>query len=331
METRARSALRIEAFPTPQREADRRAVIDLIGKTPLMDLTHLIDPTRPRAEAEVELHAKLEMSNPGGSVKDRAALAMVLAAEADGSLMPDKRILDATSGNTGIALAMLGAASGYGVTLAIPRNASPERRAILRAYGAELILTDPLEGTDGAQRVAKEVYEAEPDRYVYLDQYNNAANWRAHYQTTAPEIWHQTHGAVTHFIAGLGTTGTFVGTSRRLREFKPTIRCVGVEPDSPLHGLEGLKHLETATVPGIWDATLRNDLVRVSTEEAQNAQRYLARREGLLVGTSSGAALVGALKVARGLDRGVVVTIFPDGGNRYLSDRHWSVGGEEQP
>jgi len=295
-------------------------VLNLIGRTPLVRL-HRFERDVP---AGVELYAKAEWQNPGGSVKDRAAASMILDGEARGVLTPGKTILDATSGNTGIAYAMVGAAKGYRVKLCVPDNASPERKLILRALGAELVLTDPLEGTDGAIREARRLYAHDPDRYFYPDQYNNDANWRAHYDTTAPEIIEQTSGRLTHVVAGLGTSGTFVGTSRRLRRFNPRIRLISFQPDSPFHGLEGLKHMASAIVPGIYDPTLADDDLRISTERAHAMVRRLAREEGLLVGISSGAALAASLDVARGIDAGVIVTIFPDGAEKYLTDSFWN-------
>jgi cysteine synthase B len=290
------------------------------GGTPLVRLRRVVRAL----PAGVELYAKAEHLNPGGSVKDRAARAMILDGERSGLLVRGKTILDATSGNTGIAYAMIGAARGYRVTLCLPRNASPERRRTLRIYGAEIVETDPMHGTDGAQARAKEMAAAEPEKYFYPDQYNNDANWRAHYDATAPEIWRQTNGRVTHFVAGLGTTGTFVGTTRRLREFNPRLRAVSMQPDSPLHGLEGMKHLPTALVPGIYDPALADEQVEVSTEDAQEMTRRLAREEGLFVGVSSGANVFAALRLARTLPEGsVVVTILCDGGGKYLSDRFW--------
>src|SRR5689334_10236479 len=280
------------------------SVVDLIGRTPLVRLRRF-----ERDTPCVELYAKAEWQNPGGSVKDRAAARMILEGEASGALTRGKTILDATSGNTGIAYAMVGAARGYRVKLCVPENASPERKLILRALGAELVLTSPLESTDGAIREARRLYASDPDRYFYPDQYNNDGNWRAHYDTTAPEIIEQTSGRLTHFIAGLGTSGTFVGVSRRLRRFNPRIRLVSFQPDSPFHGLEGLKHMATAIVPGIYDPTIADEDLRVSTEDAHRYVRRLAREEGLLVGISAGAALAATLEVARQLDRGVVVTV----------------------
>ena len=296
------------------------SVFDMIGRTPLVRL-HQFERDTPG----VELYAKAEWQNPGGSVKDRAAARMILEGEKDGRLEKTKTILDATSGNTGIAYAMVGAARGYRVLLCVPENASPERKLMLRALGAELVLTSPLEGSDGAIREARRLYAADPDRYFYPDQYSNDANWRAHYDTTAPEIIEQTSGRLTHFVAGLGTSGTFVGTGRRLRKFNPSIRLISFQPDSPFHGLEGLKHMESAIVPAIYDATLADEDLRVGTEEAYRLVRRLAREEGMLAGISSGAAMVAALDVARRAGHGVVVTIFPDGAEKYLSESFWSV------
>jgi cysteine synthase B len=252
---------------------------------------------------------------------------MLVEGERSGALRPGKTILDATSGNTGIAYAMIAASKGYAVRLCMPDNVTPERKRILRAYGADLVLTNPLEGSDGAIRKARALYESDPDRYFYPDQYNNDANWRAHFDTTAPEIIEQTGGRLTHFVAGLGTSGTFMGVGRRLRTFNPSIRLVSVQPDSPLHGLEGLKHMESAIVPGIYDPALADEDIRVSTEAAHELTRQLAVQEGLLVGISSGANLAGALRVARDTSDAVIVVIFCDGGEKYLSERFW----EEPP
>lgn len=272
----------------------------------------------------VEIVAKAEWANPGGSVKDRAAWRIVQAAEQAGELRAGRTLLDATSGNTGIAYAMLGAARGHRVRLCLPENASPERQRILAAYGAELQLTDPGEGSDGAIRAARALIAAEPERYFYADQYSNPNNWQAHYYGTAEEIWRQTQGRVTHFVATLGTSGTFMGTARRLRELRRDIRCISLQPDSPFHGLEGLKHMATAIVPPIYDPALADEDRAVSTEAAYAMVRRLAREEGLLVGISSGAALVGALEIARAAAPGsLIVTIFPDSGDKYLSDRFW--------
>jgi cysteine synthase B len=304
-------------------EIEDLSVLARIGRTPLVSL-----PRLARQLKGVELYAKAEHLNPGGSVKDRAALAMILDGERTGRLTPDKIILDATSGNTGIAYAMIGAARGYRVRLCLPRNASFERQRILRIYSAEVVETDPLQGSDGAQVVAQQLAEDDPERYFYPDQYNNDANWRAHYEGTAPEIWEQTAGRVTHFLAGLGTSGTFTGTARRLKELNPEIRAVSMQPDSPLHGLEGMKHMETAIVPGIFDPTLADESVVVATEDAQEMARRLAREEGLFVGVSSGANVLAALRLARTLPPGaVVVTVLCDGGGRYLSDEFWEEQG----
>jgi len=294
------------------------SVLDMIGRTPLVRLRQF-----ERETPGVELYAKAEWQNPGGSVKDRAAARMILEGEATGLLTPQRTILDATSGNTGIAYAMVGAARGYKVALCLPENASPERKLILRALGAELRLTSPLEGTDGAIREARRLYVSDPDRYFYPDQYNNDGNWRAHYDTTAPELIEQTSGKLTHFVAGLGTSGTFVGTGRRLRKFNPAIKLISFQPDAAFHGLEGLKHMASAIVPGIYDATLADADLRIDTERAYRMVRRLAREEGLLAGISSGAAVAAMLDVAKGLDRGVIVTVFPDGAEKYLNEPFW--------
>lgn len=292
-----------------------------IGNTPLIRLRSV---TRD-LPTNIEVYAKAEYMNPGGSVKDRAALAMILAGEKSGELTREKTILDATSGNTGIAYAMIGAARGYKVTLALPKNASAARKKILKLYGASIIETDPMNGTDGAQILAKELVKKFPDKYFYPDQYNNEANWKAHFATTAPEIWWQTHGRITHFIAGLGTTGTFTGTTRRLKEFNPFLQAISMQPNSPLHGLEGLKHLETAIVPGIYDAKLADKNVEVETEDAQAMTRRLAREEGLFVGVSSGANVFAALQLAREIQKdAVIVTILCDGGGKYLNEDFWN-------
>ena len=281
--------------------------------------------TLERGSPGVELYAKVEAQNPGGSVKDRAAARMIADGEASGALRPGLTIVDATSGNTGIAYAMVGAARGYKVKLCLPRNASPERKLILRAFGAELVLTDPLEGTDGAIREVRRLVAADPDRYFYPDQYSNDSNWRAHFDTTAPEIIEQTGGRLTHFVAGLGTSGTFMGAGRALRRFNPAIRLISFQPDSPFHGLEGLKHMASAIVPSIYDPKLADEDLRVSTEAAHLMVRRLAREEGLLVGISSGAALAASLDVASRIGEGVVVTVFPDGAEKYLSESFWTA------
>jgi cysteine synthase B len=292
----------------------------LIGNTPLIRLSSF-----EAGLSGVELYAKAEWRNPGGSVKDRPAARMIAEAERSGALTPDKILLDATSGNTGIAYAMIGAARGYKVRLCVPENVTPERKRILRAFGAEVVFTDPMEGSDGAILRARAMYAEHPELYFYPDQYNNPGNWKAHFDTTAPEIIEQTGGRLTHFVAGLGTSGTFIGAGRRFREFNPAIRLVSVQPDSPLHGLEGLKHMESAIVPGIYDPALADEDVRVGTEEAFAYTRRLAS-EGIFVGISSGANLAGALQVARQASSAVVVVIFCDGGEKYLSERFWDEG-----
>ena len=293
----------------------RNSIEASIGNTPLIRLRRV---TRDLPSG-VEVFAKAEHLNPGGSVKDRPALRMILDGERDGTLRTGMTILDATSGNTGIAYAMIGAARGYGVAVCLPKNASQQRKQILRTLGVDIIETDPLESTDGAQRVAREMFEEERDKYFYPDQYNNNANWRAHYDTTAPEIWEQTAGSITHFVAGLGTSGTFMGITRRLKLFDRRVRAISMQPDSPLHGLEGLKHMATALVPGIYDPTIADESVEVSTEDAQEMARRLAREEGLLVGPSSGANVFAALRLARALSgNAVVVTILCDAGERYV-------------
>jgi S-sulfo-L-cysteine synthase (O-acetyl-L-serine-dependent) len=304
----------------PQAGAPPAELLSSIGGTPLIRLRRV---TRDLPSG-VEVYAKAEHLNPGGSVKDRAALSMILEGERSGKLTPGKNILDATSGNTGIAYAMIGAARGYPVTLCLPKNASRERQRILRIYGAELVLTDPSQATDGAQLRAREMVSDNPDKYFYPDQYNNDANWRAHYDGTAPEIWEQTRGRITHFLAGLGTSGTFMGTARRLKEYEQKISVVSMQPDSPFHGLEGMKHMGSALVPGIYDEGLADENVEVETESAQEMTRRLAREEGLLVGVSSGANVFAALRLARTLKcESVVVTILCDGGEKYLSESFW--------
>jgi S-sulfo-L-cysteine synthase (O-acetyl-L-serine-dependent) len=298
------------------------SVLDTIGRTPLLRLRRLAGES-----THVEIYAKAEFQNPGGSVKDRPAAAILREAEDSGRLRPGAIILDATSGNTGIAYAMIAAARGYRLKLCVPGNVTSERLRTLRAYGAELVITNPMDGTDGAIREARRLHAEEPDRYFYADQYNNDANWRAHYDTTAVEILEQTDGRVTHFVAGLGTSGTFVGTGRRLRAFNRDIRLISVQPESPLHGIEGLKHMDTAIRPGIYDETLADEDVRVSTERAHALTRRLAAEEGLLVGVSSGAALAATLDLAERIREGVIVTIFPDSGTRYLTEAFWQGPG----
>jgi S-sulfo-L-cysteine synthase (O-acetyl-L-serine-dependent) len=299
----------------------RSDLLDKIGNTPLLEI-------RLAARGDVRVFAKAEFFNPGGSVKDRPALNMIRKGEASGDLVPGKIVLDSTSGNTGIAYAMICASKGYPVKLCIPANASPERKQILKAYGAELVLTDPGEGSDGAIRVCKSIYQEDPDAYFYPDQYNNDANWQAHYQTTGPEIIEQTGGTVTHFLAVLGTSGTFMGVSRRLRQDLPAIKCISVQPASPLHGLEGTKHMPTAIKPGIYDPELADENLWIETEDAYDMARRLSREEGLLVGISAAANVVAASRVAESLANGgkpgTVVTILCDGGQKYLSESFWN-------
>lgn len=337
--------LQAPRFPDERSERPT-SVVDLVGNTPLLHLKQL------SRQAGVPVYAKAEWYNPGGSVKDRPARHMILDAVDAGELgpgRPGRRLLDATSGNTGIAYATLAPAFDIHVTLCMPANASRERQQILRALGVELILTDPLEGSDGAIEHATALASERPDRYHHIDQYGNDANWKAHYETTGPEIWRQTHGRVTHFVAGLGTTGTLVGTSRHLHEVRPDAIAVAVGPDGPMHGLEGLKHLETAIVPDIWDAEAPDRVVEVGTEHAQGMVRRLAQEEGLLLGPSGGAAALAALQTARDAaaahgirparrdapapaidntapDTPVIVTLFPDNASKYLSTPFWEEG-----
>jgi len=297
---------------------DPHSLLARIGNTPLIRLRRLVADW-----PGVEVYCKAEWMNPGGSVKDRPALNMVLEALRRGDLKPGQTILDATSGNTGIALAMIGAVLGYRVCLCIPANASVERFKILQAYGAEVIRTDPLEGSDGAIRMADRLMREAPDLYYRVDQYGNPDNWRAHYKTTAEEIWRQTDGRITHFIAGLGTSGTLVGTGRRLKELRADIQVIAVEPE-PFHGIEGLKNMATAIVPPIYDPSVHDLKVEVRTEEAYYWTRRLAREEGLFVGQSSGAVMAALMKLRPRIREGVVVLIFADGGDKYLSTPTWS-------
>jgi S-sulfo-L-cysteine synthase (O-acetyl-L-serine-dependent) len=293
-----------------------------VGKTPLVRIERLT-----RGLAGVTLLGKAEWANPGGSVKDRAALSMLQDARERGLLTPGKTILDATSGNTGIALAMLGAALGIPVHLAMPANVSPERKRILHAYGATVDWTDPDKGSDGAILRARELAGNDPARFCYFDQYSNDANWQAHYQTTGPEIWEQTGGRVTHFVAGLGTSGTFMGVSRRLKELNPAIQVISMQPDSPFHGLEGLKHMATSIVPAIYDARIADRQIAIETESAYDMAKRLAREEGLLVGISAAAAVEASLRIAREQAaagrEAVIVTVLPDSAEKYLSERFW--------
>jgi len=289
-------------------------ITKLVGNTPLLRV-RLFEPEFPR----VEVYAKAEWFNPGGSVKDRAALAMIEDGERRGTLTKDRTIIDSTSGNTGIAYALMGAAKGYGVKLVMPGNVSAERKALVAAYGAEIVYSDAGEGSDGAIRMVRDLVAGDPDAYFYPDQYSNPANPRAHYEGTAVEILEQTDGRITHFVAGLGTTGTFVGTSRRLKEHDPSIKAIAVQPEDSFHGLEGMKHLPTAIMPRIWDASVADEVCGCPTEPAYALARTVARTEGLLVGHSSGAALWAVRKLAATIQEGVVVTVFPDSGDRYLS------------
>ncbi len=299
-----------------------------IGATPLVRLDQLIQSDRSlRGHPAITLLAKAEWANPGGSVKDRAAASMVADVRDRGLLKPGKTLLDATSGNTGIAFAMLGAALGFPVQLAMPSNVSPERKRILSAYGAQVEWTNPDLGSDGAIRRAHEMAGNEPDRYCYVDQYSNDANWLAHYRTTGPEIWQQAGGQVTHFVAGLGTSGTFMGTTRRLKELNPALKAISFQPDSPFHGLEGLKHMGSSIVPAIYNPHLADRSLEIETEAAYAMAKQLARAEGLLVGISAAAAVVASLQIAHEESAAgrsaVIVTVLPDSGEKYLTERFW--------
>jgi S-sulfo-L-cysteine synthase (O-acetyl-L-serine-dependent) len=302
--------------------SQRTGILSKIGNTPLISLSRLTEQM-----PGIEIFAKAEYFNPGGSVKDRPALSMILEGERSGQLTRERVILDSTSGNTGIAYAMIAAVKGYRVKLCIPANASIERKRILTAYGAEVVLTNPAEGSDGAIRKCREIYEADPRRYFYPDQYNNPANWKAHFETTGPEILVQTAGRITHFVAALGTSGTFTGVTRRLRRDMPGVKCYSAQPASGFHGIEGLKHMPTAIVPGIYDETLADGNLWLETEDAYRMVRRLAREEGLLVGVSSGANVVASLRLGRELYRegrsAVIVTIFCDSADKYLSEQFW--------
>jgi S-sulfo-L-cysteine synthase (O-acetyl-L-serine-dependent) len=305
---------------TPQGRSGQ-SVLELIGNTPLLRLAK-VGSEFPNAE----FYAKAEWYNPGGSVKDRPAFSMIQAGLASGALRHGKTIIDATSGNTGIAYAMIGAALGYGVKLCLPDSASHERKRILGALGAELVITSGDEGTDGAIRRVHEIVASAPEKYFYPDQYSNPANWQAHYRTTAKEIWEQTGARITHFVAALGTSGTFVGASRRLKELNPSIRCISLQPDAAFHGLEGWKHMQTALRPAIYDDTLADENLEVGTEQAYRLVKRIAREEGLLVSPSAAAALLGCFQVAKGLardERAVIVTVFADSASKYLTERFW--------
>jgi len=312
--------MHVDVLETPVVGIEPGTVEAHVGHTPLLRLKLLDKDLSPG----VQVFAKAEHLNPGGSVKDRAALSMILEGERSGRLKPGMTILDATSGNTGIAYAMIGASRGYPVKVCLPKNASPARKRILRSYGVEIVETDPMLSTDGAQLIAREIFAGDTQKYFYPDQYNNEANWLAHYETTASEIWEQTEGRITHFVTGLGTSGTFVGVTRRLRELNPRLSAIAVQPESPLHGLEGLKHMPTAITPGIFDESLVTETLEVATEDALLMTGKLAREEGLLVGPSSGANVFAAARVGSSLrEPAVVVTVLCDGGERYLSERFW--------
>jgi S-sulfo-L-cysteine synthase (O-acetyl-L-serine-dependent) len=300
------------------------SLVERIGNTPLLRLDQVT-----RDLPGVVLLGKAEWYNPGGSVKDRAAANIVAEGRRKGLLRPGKILLDATSGNTGIAYAMLGSAEGFPVTLCMPENVSRERKQILQGYGANILYTDPADGSDGAIRMARELAAKHPDQYFYADQYSNEANWKAHYCHTANEIWHQTQGRITHFVSMLGTSGTFVGTTRRLKELNPSVKCISLQPDAPFHGIEGAKHMASAIVPKIYDPTLADDNLEIGTEDAYAMARNLSRNAGLLVGISAAAAVVGCLKIAqgfqpRGNEEAVIVTILCDSGDKYLSERFWT-------
>jgi cysteine synthase B len=306
---------------TAERSQLGQNTLERIGRTPLLRLDRIAEDI-----PGVTLLGKAEWMNPGGSVKDRAAANIVAEARRSGRMTPGKILLDSTSGNTGIAYAMLGAALSFSVTLCMPENVSIERKRILQAYGANIIYTDPGEGSDGAIRVARELAAGDPDLYFYADQYSNPANWQAHYHGTGNEIWQQTEGRVTHFVSMLGTSGTFVGVTRRLKELNPHIRCISLQPDSAFHGIEGAKHMASAMVPKIYDAALADQDLGISTEESYAMAKRLTREEGLLIGISGAAAVVGCLQIARQLrknDQAVIVTILCDSGDKYLSERFW--------
>jgi S-sulfo-L-cysteine synthase (O-acetyl-L-serine-dependent) len=324
VEARKRTAAAVgTSAPLEKVEAPRvrHSILDQIGNTPLLRLTKI-----GREFPNIEFYAKAEWFNPGGSVKDRPALSMIEAGLASGLLQHGRTIIDATSGNTGIAYAMIGAALGYPVRLCLPESASHERKRILTAFGAELVITPGDQGTDGAIRRVQEIVSKTPDDYFYPDQYSNPANWQAHFRTTANEIWKQSAGRVTHLVAGLGTSGTFVGTTRRLREYNPKIRCISLQPDASFHGLEGWKHMPSALRPAIYDETLADENLEVGTEDAYRLVKRLAREEGLLVSPSSAAALSGCFAVAKRIpahEHAVIVTVFPDSAAKYLSERFW--------
>lgn len=312
--------------PTTLGETLGHSLVERIGNTPLLRLDKVT-----RDLPGVTLLGKAEWYNPGGSVKDRAAANIVAEARQKGLLRPGKILLDATSGNTGIAYAMLGSAEGFPVTLCMPENVSRERKQIVQGYGANILYTDPADGSDGAIRLARELAAKHPDQYFYADQYSNDANWKAHYFATANEIWQQTQGRVTHFVSMLGTSGTFVGTTRRLKELNPAVKCISLQPDAPFHGIEGAKHMASAIVPKIYDPTLADQNLDIATEDAYAMARALSRKAGLLLGISAAAAVVGCLKIAQHLQlrrnqEAVIVTILCDSGDKYLSERFWTEG-----
>ena len=310
-----------EAEPAAGAKLGDRSVSH-IGNTPLLRLERIA-----RDLPKVQILGKAEWYNPGGSVKDRAAFNIVLEGRRSGKFAAGKTLLDSTSGNTGIAYAMIGAAEGFPVTLCMPENVSVERKRILFAYGAKIIYTDAADGSDGAIRAVRELYAREPDKYFYADQYSNPANWQAHYHGTANEIWQQTEGRITHFVSMMGTSGTFMGTARRLKELNPAIRCISLQPDSAFHGIEGAKHMASAIVPGIYDPALADEDTGISTEDSYAMAIRLSREEGLLIGISAGAAIAGAIEIARRLDpkeEAVIVAILPDSGDKYLSERFWT-------
>lgn len=311
------SLARKKTLETRMKKAE--SVIDLVGDTPLIRLTHVTEGLSPG----VEVYAKAEWFNPGGSVKDRPALWMILDGIRTGKLTPDKILMDSSSGNTAIAYAMIGAALGYKVELVIPENINIERKKTLQAFGSKIIYSDPLEGSDGAIRLARKLKAENPDKYFMPDQYNNPENPKSHYDSTAVEIWEQTEGRVTHFVAGLGTSGTFMGTSKRLKEFNPEITAIAVEPAEALHGLEGMKHMPTSIVPGIYDSAYPDELIRVTTEDAYDFMKELLKKEGIFIGHSGGAVAFATVEYAKKLKEGVLVTVFPDGGYRYLSGGIW--------
>lgn len=313
------SQAKTNRWPTSQKAGVQPySVLGQIGDTPLLSLDRLSERVAP-----VRILGKAEWFNPGGSIKDRAALNMIQDGERSGLLTREKTILDATSGNTGIAYAMIGAALGYKVCLALPDSTGPRHKKILHSFGAELVLTDPQRGSDGAIEKAREIYADDPERYFYSDQYNNPANWMAHYNGTALEIMRQTRGQMTHFVCGLGTSGTFMGTGRRLQEMLPSVKLISFQPESPMHGLEGLKHMETAIVPGFYDPTLADEDLNIATEDALDMVKTLAREEGMLVGASSGAAIACAVRVAEKLESGTIVSIMPDSASKYMDLPYW--------